>query len=326
MLKYQVRNSGTLTRPPKNRRPSIDDDGHSGSSNASASSASYLSWNQSLSPSTSSTGSLQLRGRSSSVSSLSSAGSSNESSVEWGQLKVHTGNVRTETDYKTLLVNTHATAEEVVNTLLSKFRLTTRDPKLFRLTMEIKTKREGVDVTNVLMLERDAKPLELQRCHPKGMSRFVLQMGAGTLVRIFDFSISPESNYKSVLVSTHTTCHETIRLLLQMSRLPMAPEQFILVVVEKRDGMIKEYPLPRESFLVSVTDVESDTQQVHLRRFAQERLSLLTPAQSLAASDSAVPMHRFVRRNSTRRPGGLSDRPILEMDLCAIQFEERCVV
>lgn len=56
---------------------------------------------------------------------------------------MHTGNVRTETDYKTLLVNTHATAEEVVNTLLSKFRLTTRDPKLFRLTMEIKTKREG---------------------------------------------------------------------------------------------------------------------------------------------------------------------------------------
>lgn len=47
-------------------------------------------------------------------------------------------------------------------------------------------------MTNVLLMERDAKPLELQRCHPKGMSRFVLQMSAGTLVRVFDFTISPE--------------------------------------------------------------------------------------------------------------------------------------
>jgi hypothetical protein len=74
--------------------------------------------------------------------------------------------------------------------------------------MEIKTKRQGtrdhictqqlpiiligIDVLSVLLVQRNARPLELQRCHPPHMSRFVLHMSAGVLVRIYDYYVCPE--------------------------------------------------------------------------------------------------------------------------------------
>ncbi|PAV90939.1 hypothetical protein WR25_06743 [Diploscapter pachys] len=136
-----------------------------------------------------------------------------------GVLKVYTSDIRQCTDYKTIRVSTKTTARNVIEMVLTKFKLTCRDPNLFELWMELTTKAEGKPVKTILRLENDAKPLELQRCHPAGMSRFLLHMNAtGTLVRVYDHNICAASNYKSLMLSSLTNCEEAIDLILAQNR------------------------------------------------------------------------------------------------------------
>ncbi len=60
-----------------------------------------------------------------------------------GTLRVYTQAIRQDTDYKTVFVSTATTAADLIRMVLSKFRLGYKDPKLYYLTMEIHTKREG---------------------------------------------------------------------------------------------------------------------------------------------------------------------------------------
>ncbi|VDD93699.1 unnamed protein product [Enterobius vermicularis] len=180
-------------------------------------------------PSCSGQNSIQLRNRSNSLTSLSSVDSSESS--EWGTLKIYTGKINADTDYKTLKISTSHTAKNVIDTILGKFRTSCRDPNLFEIFMEVRTKINGDEVKSLLLLSPDARPLELQRCHPAQMSRFFLSMSeGGVLVRIYDYLISPQSNYKSLLLSLRTTCYEAIALLLTMNRNNGNPNDFRLCI------------------------------------------------------------------------------------------------
>ncbi|CAJ0593855.1 unnamed protein product [Cylicocyclus nassatus] len=159
-----------------------------------------------------------LTSRSSSLASLSSVDSANSES-DWGTLRVYTNNVKACTDYKTIRVSTQSTTRSVIETVLNKFKISCRDTNLFELWMEVTTKANGKAVKTILRLDHLAKPLELQRCHPSNMSRFMLHMNSeGTLVRVHDHSISPQSNYKSLLLAEDTTCREVVDILLCMNR------------------------------------------------------------------------------------------------------------
>ncbi|KAK6020336.1 Ras association domain protein, partial [Ostertagia ostertagi] len=140
----------------------------------------------------SSTHDTTLTSRSNSLASLNSVDSAN-SDGDWGTLRVYTSNVKACTDYKTIRLSTHCTTRSVIDTVLSKFKISCRDTNLFELWMEVTTKADGKPVRTILRLDHDARPLELQRCHPANMSRFMLHMmSEGTLVRVHDHNISPQ--------------------------------------------------------------------------------------------------------------------------------------
>lgn len=90
---------------------------------------------------------------------------------------------------------------------------------MFELWMELTTRASGAPVVTLLKLDPESRPYELQRCHPIGMSRFILlQSPTGYLVRVHDHNISPQSNYKSLLLSSQTTVLEAIHIVLGLNR------------------------------------------------------------------------------------------------------------
>uniref|UniRef100_A0A915B488 Ras-associating domain-containing protein n=1 Tax=Parascaris univalens TaxID=6257 RepID=A0A915B488_PARUN len=213
MLKYQVRSSGSLH------------------GSATALKTSTNSLDRPSSSVCSSQETLPVRNRSNSLSSLSSIDSSD--STEWGVLKVYTGCVNEDTEYKTLRISTSHTAKNVIDTIIGKFRISYRDPNLFEIVMEVRTRIRDCEVKNLLLLSPDSRPLELQRCHPADMSRFFLVVSRnGILVRIYDYLINPQSNYKSLILSTRTTCYETIALLLAVIRREGSPNDYRLSLSE----------------------------------------------------------------------------------------------
>ena len=128
-------------------------------------------------------------------------------------IKVYAKCLRSDIEYKTLSVNSDATAKEVIWMLLSKFRMKHRDPKLFYLTMDISIKRTGIPLRRSLSLDDDSRPVDLKSCHPWGDCKFTLQMRKGGVVRIYDSVLMAESKYKCLLVSEATTVQEVIQML-----------------------------------------------------------------------------------------------------------------
>jgi hypothetical protein len=224
MLKYQVRANPikrSLGIPPSSPSTSqhrtIISIGANDTIRASTTSLCSSS-NSSFASNSSSTNQRYFRTRSNSISSLSSSESSEF--ADWGHLRIFTGNIKAECDFKTLKVSTQTTVKQIIENLLSKFRLTCRDSNLYQLWMEVSTRNGSEEVKTLLELDPTSRPLELQRCHPPNQSRFLLHQGTnGMLVRIYDNEICPESNYKSLLISPRTTVKEVINLILQMARI-----------------------------------------------------------------------------------------------------------
>lgn len=84
-------------------------------------------------------------------------------------IKVYARCLRPDIEYKTLSVTWGTRAREVVATLLGKFRMRHRDPRLFYLSMEVRVRAAGL--RTALVLDDDARPAALQACHPKGYSK-----------------------------------------------------------------------------------------------------------------------------------------------------------
>ncbi|KAJ1361791.1 hypothetical protein KIN20_021135 [Parelaphostrongylus tenuis] len=195
----------------------------------------------------SSTHDTTLTSRSNSLASLSSVDSAN-SDGDWGTLRVYTNNVKACTDYKTIRLSTQCTSRSVIDTVLSKFKISCRDTNLFELWMEVTTKANGKPVQTILRLDHTARPLELQRCHPTNMSRFILHMtSVGTLVRVHDHNISPQSNYKSLLLANETSCREAIAIVMSLNRKEFDGEYALFLTAPEGEAQI-----PPEVSLVSI--------------------------------------------------------------------------
>ncbi|KAG6441120.1 uncharacterized protein LOC115443280 isoform X1 [Manduca sexta] len=144
-------------------------------------------------------------------------------------IKVYARRLRPDIEYKTLSVTWGTTAREVVATLLGKFRMRHRDPRLFYLSMEVRVRAAGLRTT--LVLDDDARPAALQACHPKGYSKFSLQMRPGGLVKIYDSALMSSSQYKCLLTSERTTADELLAILLHCYDSTEGVERFSLYEV-----------------------------------------------------------------------------------------------
>lgn len=132
-------------------------------------------------------------------------------------IKVYAQTLSQEVEYITLHVNTQTKSQQIVKSLLKKFRLKHRDPNLFYLTLERWIRKDGLKFKSVMLLGDEACPLQLQQCcsnPPHNDIKFTLQMRAGALVKIFCSDVLPDTHYKCLSLSSQTTVDETIELML----------------------------------------------------------------------------------------------------------------
>lgn len=140
-------------------------------------------------------------------------------------IKVFAQTLSQDVEYVTLHVNTQTKSSQVVKSLLKKFRLKHRDPKLFYLTLERWIRHEGLKAKSVMLLADEACPLQLQQCcsnPPHNDIKFTLRTKAGALVKIFCSDVVPDARYKCLSLSTETTVEETIELMLHCLNLVQA--------------------------------------------------------------------------------------------------------
>ncbi|XP_041448185.1 uncharacterized protein LOC111076295 [Drosophila obscura] len=127
-------------------------------------------------------------------------------------IKVYTNCLKIDIEYKTLGIQWDTTSKEVIAMLLRRLKMRHRDPRLFYLSMEVAVRRAGVKT--ILVLDEDTRPAIMQACHPKGESRFCLQLKAGGLIRVHTSALQPTSQYKSLVISEETNSDELLQLLL----------------------------------------------------------------------------------------------------------------
>ncbi|BFF93498.1 uncharacterized protein DMAD_11345 [Drosophila madeirensis] len=144
-------------------------------------------------------------------------------------IKVYTNCLKIDIEYKTLGIQWDTTSKEVIAMLLRRLKMRHRDPRLFYLSMEVAVRRAGVKT--ILVLDDDTRPAIMQACHPKGESRFCLQLKAGGLIRVHTSALQPSSQYKSLVISEETNCDELLQLLLGCYSSLEPVEQFSLYEV-----------------------------------------------------------------------------------------------
>ncbi|XP_073823645.1 RA domain-containing protein rau [Musca autumnalis] len=144
-------------------------------------------------------------------------------------IKVFTSCLKIDIEYKTLGIQWDTTSKEVIAQLLRRLKMRHRDPRLFYLSMEVSVRRAGVKT--VMVLDDDTRPAILQACHPKGESRFCLQLKPGGLIRVHTSALLPSSQYKSLVISEETTSDELLQLLLSCYNSMEPVEQFSIYEV-----------------------------------------------------------------------------------------------
>jgi hypothetical protein len=125
-------------------------------------------------------------------------------------IKVYAECLRPHLSYKTVVITKHTTSREVVLGLLSRFRVRHQDPRLFSLTMVVNIGNVG---RRTMRLEDGACLADLMACNPWGACKFRLVAQRGSLVKIHDSEVRPDSVYKSIILSQETTVHNTIGIL-----------------------------------------------------------------------------------------------------------------
>lgn len=214
-------------------------------------------------------------------------------------IKIFAKCLRSDIEYKTISVSSRATCKEVVNLLLSKYRMRHRDPNLFYLTMEVTVRRwSGMPLRSLLVLEDGARPAQLALCRPPGDSRFALQMRRGGVIKVHDTVLMPGSQYKSLLVSDRTTAEEVVQLLLncydrrenkhyyaihEVRRSPNYNDR-ILLPDEKPLEVKSKWPRDRQAEFVFVLR-RNMSQALSLRRLSLRNGEVKRPQVSAEVSD-----------------------------------------
>ena len=132
------------------------------------------------------------------------------SSSPRSSIKVHAQCLRPHLSYKTVVISGQTTSKQVVLGLLSRFRMRHRDPNLYYLTMEVTVGPEG---RQTIILEDNARPVEMISCNPWATPKFILQTKQGGLVKVYDHLVRPDSVYKSLIISEETTVRDTVLIL-----------------------------------------------------------------------------------------------------------------
>ncbi|XP_022238174.1 uncharacterized protein LOC106478480 [Limulus polyphemus] len=215
-----------------------------------------------------------LSSRSSSTSSLHDVSLSPKSPKV--VVKVYARVLSVDVEYKTLSIGPQTTSKEVVCMLLNKFRMKHRDPNLYYLAMEVWIRKTGLPIRTVMVLDDEAKPGELQACHPRSeirffhstppVCRFLLQMRRGGLVKVYDSCLMTGSLYKSLLISDRTTTEEVIQLLLHCYNSKERPNKFSLFEissVQKYERKLHQHDYP---LLVQQEWPNREQFSFHLRR------------------------------------------------------------
>lgn len=165
-----------------------------------------------------------------------------------------------------------------------------RDPRLFYLSMEVSVRRAGVKT--ILVLDDDTRPAILQACHPKGESRFCLQLKPGGLIRVHTSALQPTSQYKSLVISEETTSDELLQLLLSCYNSMEPVEQFS--IYEVSFGKIKNQFLGqlKKIFLLFIFKVCPG--QEYQRKLHPDDIPLRAQAERAKRGETC---HFLVRRN-----------------------------
>lgn len=163
-------------------------------------------------------------------------------------IKVYASVLRSDIEYITLSISTKTSSKDVIHMALNKYRMKHRDPNLFFLTMEVGIRRTGLPLRTVMVLDDEARPAELQSCHPLGHSKFSLQIRRGGLVKIYDSCLMAGSQYKGLLISERTTVVELIQLLLNCYNSKERASKFSLFEICKNSSFERQlhsadYPL-----------------------------------------------------------------------------------
>ncbi|KAK2721964.1 uncharacterized protein LOC136034849 isoform X2 [Artemia franciscana] len=207
-------------------------------------------------------------------------------------VRVHARCLRPDIEYKTVSITHQTTCREVVQLLLNKVRMRHRDPKLFYLTMEVGVKKTGVPVRTLLVLDDESRPAVLQSCHPRGNSRFALQMRRGGLVRVHDGALSEGSKYKSLLISERTTVEDVIQLLLNINNSKQNAENFVLNEACNLTSFERPLHLDDCVLAVQATWPESSVYSFVLRRIddipSSARLRVTVPWEPSSRHSSSI--------------------------------------
>ncbi|XP_028966519.1 uncharacterized protein LOC100901866 [Galendromus occidentalis] len=163
--------------------------------------------------------------------SLSLTGSPQKPQVKKVMVKVYARVLCSDIEYKTLCIDGTTSAQQVIMMLLQKFKMKHRDPNLYYLTMEVWMRSTGIPIRTIMVLDDEARPAELQACHPKGESKFLLQMRRGGLIKVYDSCLMAGSLYKSLLVSEKTTAEQVVQLVLHCYNAPDRPSKYALFLV-----------------------------------------------------------------------------------------------
>jgi hypothetical protein len=99
-------------------------------------------------------------------------------------VKIFTRILVHDVEYKTLSIRRTTTCREVIQMLLSKFRLKHRDPNLFFITIDVWTRKTGIPIRSVMVLDDRTCPAQLQEAYPQQGTKFTMQMRSGGFVRL----------------------------------------------------------------------------------------------------------------------------------------------
>jgi len=143
-------------------------------------------------------------------------------------IRVYARCLRSDIEYRTMRINSCTTAHQLIQELLTKFKLKHVDPKLFYLTMEVTI--ESMKRT-VIKIADDDKLARLLHCNPWTDSRIILRSKVGGFIKVYDTVVMQDSVYKSIKVSYDTTVQEVILIVLACCNSNLSPEKFCLVEV-----------------------------------------------------------------------------------------------
>ncbi|XP_076351511.1 uncharacterized protein LOC143247395 isoform X2 [Tachypleus tridentatus] len=191
-------------------------------------------------------------------------------------VKVYARVLSADVEYKTLSIGPYTTSKEVVRILLNKLRMKHRDPNLYYLAMEVWIRKTGLPIRTVMVLDEEARPGELQACHPPGecrfiksappVCRFVLQMRMGGLVKVYDGCLMTGSLYKSLLVSDRTTTGDLIKLLLHCCNSQERPNKFSLFEISTAQNYERKLHQQDCPLLIQQAWPNQECFAFHLRR------------------------------------------------------------